>query len=170
MSAAECFYCGRPAYLWGGRSCDVCDRDNNGRRDGGEPVGLTTSIPHLLFAPEEKGFQVLSANLPFFYRSPRPNLRIKAFQIASEVKRELAFAGSSDVKHDVVVRACRAHRLHAERMGIERAGGFDIALDYMQQRSAHEAAISQSTSPLKRELGLVNTATMYARMRREALT
>jgi hypothetical protein len=54
-----CSHCGRPSHLWGGESCDACDRDNNGVRDVEEPVGIGPGVSRLLFPVEEKGFVLL---------------------------------------------------------------------------------------------------------------
>jgi hypothetical protein len=37
VEVSQCI-CGRPAWLWGGISCDVCDRDNDGINDRNEPI------------------------------------------------------------------------------------------------------------------------------------
>jgi hypothetical protein len=51
-----CTFCGRPKMLWGGGTCDVCDRDNDGINDRDEPLSMPcTTDPLLLFQPEEKG-------------------------------------------------------------------------------------------------------------------
>jgi hypothetical protein len=56
-----CSICGRPQLLWGGKTCDVCDRDSNGINDRDEPIGLTTVDENLLFPPEEKGFVLVGS-------------------------------------------------------------------------------------------------------------
>lgn len=53
-----CPHCGRPLHLWGGETCDLCDRDSNGIHDRDEPVGTNLTPSRLLFPPEEKGFAI----------------------------------------------------------------------------------------------------------------
>jgi hypothetical protein len=53
-----CLYCGRPAHLWGGESCDVCDRDSNGINDKDELIGSGAVVVPSIFESQQKGFLV----------------------------------------------------------------------------------------------------------------
>lgn len=55
----RCKFCGREARLWGGPSCDVCDRDSNGVNDRDDPIG-TDATPERSVLPMSNGFVVTS--------------------------------------------------------------------------------------------------------------
>jgi hypothetical protein len=81
-----CPACGRPQLLWGGSTCDVCDRDSNGINDRDEPVGLTTVDRNLLFQPEEKGFALVdgvkrSKAIPDWVLGDDPTLADKRMRV-----------------------------------------------------------------------------------------
>lgn len=59
-----CGYCNRPAYLWGGYTCDACDADGNGIEDQEEVVSMGESF-HVptLFPVEEKGWKIVGRPL-----------------------------------------------------------------------------------------------------------
>lgn len=54
-----CPNCGRPAHLWGGPSCDVCDRDSNGTNDRDEPVGSGAVVVLSVFESRQTGWEMV---------------------------------------------------------------------------------------------------------------
>lgn len=56
----ECPFCQRPAFLWGGDTCDMCDKDGDGVNDRDEPVGMGPAPEtRSLFSAEEKGWEIV---------------------------------------------------------------------------------------------------------------
>ncbi len=71
----KCPLCSRPAHLWGGDTCDVCDSDNSGINDKDEPIGTDKPLRHSLFEPASKGFVVTGFRME---RPLRSDPRIEA--------------------------------------------------------------------------------------------
>ncbi len=60
MTKTICHVHDRPAYLWGGDICDLCDKDGNGAADALEGVGVGPNPEnHSLFALAEKGYRII---------------------------------------------------------------------------------------------------------------
>jgi hypothetical protein len=86
-----CPHCQRPAHLWGGATCDVCDRDNSGKNDRDEPVGIGPHATPQLFKAEEKGWW-LSSSARHVYGIEHSKGEVAPFRLLAATKALLRHA------------------------------------------------------------------------------
>ena len=133
----HCKFCGRPAHLWGGQSCDVCDRDGNGINDKDEPVGFSPIRQSSVSGIVEKGFVVSGGiKLPKRIRTPLRFLKEKRFEIVGEIKSFQSREGFEKLKPDSHLNILLSLQRRKEQRTVVRLPQYRAEMErrYMEEK------------------------------------